>query len=453
MATQERWFFPKEKLANTPSKKDGIDIRKELFYRQQAATLIQDMGQKLMVSQLCINSAIVYMHRFYMFHSFSKFHRNLMAPCCLFLACKVEEQPRKLEHLLKVGWSCMNKEAPQMDVKSERFKQLYDELVRNENILLATLGFDCSIDHPHTHVVKCCQLIKASRDLAQTSYFMATNSLHLTMMCLEYRSTLVACVCIYLVYKWSGHEIPKSSKGKDWFWYVDRDVTLEQLERVSEEFLLIFNQCPSKLKKKIMNSSRAISDQEAEQRKRQRTEAPPPPPPAAPPPAPTPAPAASGSGCPPAAGPPAPGASSSAALSRSAPPSDHGGGGRTSHPPHQSSTSQRQELHKIGLRAYKEKKEREHFKAEKKTHGERDRRPSRPQPPSKPESVRPGAAGDAPKPRPDALHKPSSVTDVRNLLKEVDSRHSLLHSVEHPAHRGAEPARPLQRSPERRQQQ
>lgn len=42
----------------------------------------------------------------------------------------------------------------------QRFRQLYDELVRNENILLASLGFDCSIDHPHTHVVKCCQLIK-----------------------------------------------------------------------------------------------------------------------------------------------------------------------------------------------------------------------------------------------------------------------------------------------------
>ena len=57
------------------------------------------------------------MHRFYMFHSFSKFHRNLMAPCCLFLACKVEEQPRKLEYLLKVGWNCMNKEG--LDAKSE----------------------------------------------------------------------------------------------------------------------------------------------------------------------------------------------------------------------------------------------------------------------------------------------------------------------------------------------
>jgi len=49
------------------------------------------------------------------------------------------------------------------------------ELVANENILLQTLGFDVAIDHPHTHVVRCCQLVKASKELAQTSYFMATN--------------------------------------------------------------------------------------------------------------------------------------------------------------------------------------------------------------------------------------------------------------------------------------
>ena len=34
------------------------------------------------------------------------------------------------------------------------------ELVSNENILLQTLGFDGAIDHPHTHVVRCCQLVK-----------------------------------------------------------------------------------------------------------------------------------------------------------------------------------------------------------------------------------------------------------------------------------------------------
>ena len=98
----------------------------------------------------------------------------------------------------------------------------------------------------------------------------------------------------------------------------------------------------------------------------------------------------------------------------------------------------RSDSHKLAARAYREKKEREHFKAEKKAHSsERERRPA-PRPPVKQE---PGAAGDAHKPRQDALHKPSSVSDVRDLLKEVDARHSLLHSLEHPAQRGTEPPR------------
>lgn len=40
-------------------------------------------------TQLCINTAIVYMQRFYMFHSFTKFHRNYIAAAALFLAAKV----------------------------------------------------------------------------------------------------------------------------------------------------------------------------------------------------------------------------------------------------------------------------------------------------------------------------------------------------------------------------
>lgn len=40
-------------------------------------------------SQLCINTAIVYMHRFYAFHSFTLFHRNIIAAAAFFLAAKV----------------------------------------------------------------------------------------------------------------------------------------------------------------------------------------------------------------------------------------------------------------------------------------------------------------------------------------------------------------------------
>lgn len=49
MATDEKWYFTKEQLTNTPSRRCGIDADKELSYRQQAANFIQDMGQRLVV--------------------------------------------------------------------------------------------------------------------------------------------------------------------------------------------------------------------------------------------------------------------------------------------------------------------------------------------------------------------------------------------------------------------
>jgi len=253
MAAEERWYFTKEGIGNTPSKRCGIDAEKELSYRQQGANLIQDMGQRLQVVQLAINTAIVYMHRFYMYHSFTRFHRNAIAPSALFLAAKVEEQPRKLEHVIKVAHHCLHRDHPPLDTQSETYLERAQELVVNENILLQTLGFDVAIDHPHTHVVKCCQLVRANKDLAQTSYFMATSSLHMTTMCLQYKPTVVACVCIYIVCKWSNYEIQRVSEGHDWFWYVDRSVTNELLESLSAEFLAIMDKCPNRLKK-IMSS-------------------------------------------------------------------------------------------------------------------------------------------------------------------------------------------------------
>uniref|UniRef100_T1J0D3 Cyclin-like domain-containing protein n=1 Tax=Strigamia maritima TaxID=126957 RepID=T1J0D3_STRMM len=272
MAKEERWYFPKDELQNTVSRKAGIDADKELSYRQQAANFIQDMGIRLpvypfvyatltrdlvlplvFINQLCINTAIVYMHRFYMFHPFSRFHRNAIATCALFLAAKVEEQPRKLEHVIKVGQMCLYGSAP-VD-SSEAYLEQAQQLVMNENVMLQTLGFDVAIDHPHTHIVKCCQLVRASKDLAQTSYIMATTSLHLTTMCLQYKPTVVACVCIHLACKWANWEIPCSSEGKNWFWYVDKAVTLELLRELTAEFLAILDKCPSRLKKTLMSAS------------------------------------------------------------------------------------------------------------------------------------------------------------------------------------------------------
>ncbi|XP_015724369.1 cyclin-T2 isoform X1 [Coturnix japonica] len=244
-----RWFFSREQLDNTPSRRCGVEADKELSYRQQAANLIQDMGQRLNVSQLTINTAIVYMHRFYMHHSFTKFNRNIISPTALFLAAKVEEQPRKLEHVIKVVNACLHPHEPQLDTKCDAYLQQAQELVILETIMLQTLGFEITIEHPHTDVVKCTQLVRASKDLAQTSYFMATNSLHLTTFCLQYKPTVIACVCIHLACKWSNWEIPVSTDGKHWWEYVDPSVTLELLDELTHEFLQILEKTPSRLKR------------------------------------------------------------------------------------------------------------------------------------------------------------------------------------------------------------
>ncbi|XP_075883038.1 cyclin-T1 [Nelusetta ayraudi] len=249
VSNHNKWYHSRQQIDNNPSRRAGLDPDKELSYRQQAANLLQDMGQRLNVSQLTINTAIVYMHRFYMVQSFTRFHRNVIAPAALFLAAKVEEQPRKLEHVIKVAHACLNPQDPSPDIRSDAYLQQAQDLVILESIILQTLAFEITIDHPHTHVVKCTQLVRASKDLAQTSYFMATNSLHLTTFCLQYSPPVVACVCIHLACKWSNWEIPVSTDGKHWWEYVDPTVTLELLDELTHEFLQILEKTPSRLKR------------------------------------------------------------------------------------------------------------------------------------------------------------------------------------------------------------
>ncbi|GFS64382.1 cyclin-T [Trichonephila clavipes] len=125
------------------------------------------------------------------------------------------------------------------------------EVVSHEYILLQTLGFRLAIEHPHTYVVKVCQLVKASKDLAQTSYIMATTSLHMTTMCLQYKPTIVACVCIHLACKWSNYMIEPCTEGHDWFYYVDRSITLELLEELTQEFIAVLEKSPHRFKRKF----------------------------------------------------------------------------------------------------------------------------------------------------------------------------------------------------------
>lgn len=120
----------------------------------------------------------------------------------------------------------------------------------------------------------------ASKEIAQTSYFMATNSLHLTTMCLQYKPSVVACICIHLIKKWGSYEVSflmyfdcfqhhfstsqfqMSNEGRPWHSYVDNTVTPELLESLTDDFIAIFEKCPSRMRKMLSqcNPSAVIND-------------------------------------------------------------------------------------------------------------------------------------------------------------------------------------------------
>lgn len=84
--SDSRWIFSSEMIENSPSRKDGLSAEHEIGKRQEAALFISDLGEELKVNQLCINTAIIYMHRFFMLNSFKKFHRYVRVS--LLLTCK-----------------------------------------------------------------------------------------------------------------------------------------------------------------------------------------------------------------------------------------------------------------------------------------------------------------------------------------------------------------------------
>ncbi|VDN50391.1 unnamed protein product [Dracunculus medinensis] len=133
LPTSHRWFFSLEHLSQSPSIKDGMTTD-ELYFRSSYIVL------SFFRSQLCICAAMMHMHRFFVFHSFSKFDARDVGAACLFFAGKTEECPRKLEHVARVLWL----------IKFPFTNGYIISLVYKT----AFAAFDLSVDLPHPYVLK-----------------------------------------------------------------------------------------------------------------------------------------------------------------------------------------------------------------------------------------------------------------------------------------------------------
>uniref|UniRef100_T1IFT7 Cyclin-K n=1 Tax=Rhodnius prolixus TaxID=13249 RepID=T1IFT7_RHOPR len=238
------WYYDKKELRNTPSALDNIDYDTEMRYRKEGARFIIDTGTKMDLGYNTMATGVVYFHRFYMYHSFRNFPRYVTASCCLFLAGKVEETPKKCKDIIKAAKNFLN------DKKFATFgDDPKEEVMTLERILLQTIKFDLQVEHPYHFLLKYAKCLKGDKSKLQKMVQMAwtfVNDSLCTTLCLQWEPEVIAVALMYLAGKlskfevldWSGRQ-PKHLRWWDMF---IEDVTMDLLEDICHQVLDLYSQ-------------------------------------------------------------------------------------------------------------------------------------------------------------------------------------------------------------------
>ncbi|XP_021924001.1 cyclin-K isoform X2 [Zootermopsis nevadensis] len=261
------WYYEKKELRNTPSIQDGIDYETECRYRKEGARFIIDTGTKMDLGYNTMATGVVYFHRFYMFHSFRNFPRYVTACCCLFLAGKVEETPKKCKDIIKTARSLLTDQkfltfgedpkvvtpasysgSPRFKLDTETIKS-EEEVMTLERILLQTIKFDLQVEHPYSYLLKYAKCLKGDKTKLQKMVQMAwtfVNDSLCTTLSLQWEPEVIAVALMYLAGKLSKFEVVdwsgRTAKHLRWWDMFVEDVTMDLLEDICHQVLDLYSQ-------------------------------------------------------------------------------------------------------------------------------------------------------------------------------------------------------------------
>uniref|UniRef100_A0A8C8LXI3 Cyclin-K n=2 Tax=Oncorhynchus TaxID=8016 RepID=A0A8C8LXI3_ONCTS len=238
------WYWDKKDLAHTPSQSEGLDPATEARYRREGARFIFDVGTRLGLHYDTLATGIIYFHRFYMFHSFKQFPRYVTGACCLFLAGKVEETPKKCKDIIKTARSLLNDiQFAQFGDDPKDFRHQQEEVMVLERILLQTIKFDLQVEHPYMFLLRYAKQLKGDKTKVQKLVQMAwtfVNDSLCTMLSLQWEPEIIAVAVMYLagrLCKFDLQEWTSKQSSRRWWEQFVQDVPVELLEGVTSRHL------------------------------------------------------------------------------------------------------------------------------------------------------------------------------------------------------------------------
>eukprot|EP01119_Soliformovum_irregulare_P025194 TRINITY_DN9263_c0_g1_i1.p1 TRINITY_DN9263_c0_g1~~TRINITY_DN9263_c0_g1_i1.p1 ORF type:complete len:408 (-),score=65.74 TRINITY_DN9263_c0_g1_i1:3-1226(-) len=227
------WVFTKEELCLGLSSEEK---KTEDFLRRSSCAFIQEAGTRLRFPQWTTATAMSFLQRFYLVHSFKEFDRFAIGITCLFLAGKVEETPKKLKEVIEITFEVKNKHlSVESKLTEEEFNSIRASILTNELLILQTLAFDLTVEHPYKFLLGYVKTIKGDNKLAQVAWNFVNDSLR-TNLCLQFRPQLVAAGAIFLATKYLRYKIPEGRVP----WWELFDAKLADLEEISQQILELY---------------------------------------------------------------------------------------------------------------------------------------------------------------------------------------------------------------------
>jgi len=178
-------------------------------YSRSSCSFICKIADRLKLRLISKSTALVFFHRFFSRQSFATHDRWVVAMTCVFLASKVEEDIRKLKEVILAGHKV--KTGEDLDEKNDLYKRLVDKILICERILLHTLSFDVSVEHPHNDSLRYVKEIGGGSDLKQTTWNFLNDSLN-TKLCLRYTAQQIAAAGVMLAAYYLKNRSESSSK-------------------------------------------------------------------------------------------------------------------------------------------------------------------------------------------------------------------------------------------------
>jgi len=180
--SRDYWLWSLAELTEvTMSREDGVPFAEEVKARRECTQLIAEAAKMLDCSRSPAMTAAAFVNRFYLFQSVRDraLPNLLVATTCLYIACKVEEEPRPLRDVVKVCMRIRHRAVPslaaQFDMESPsydpaRYEKEKEAVLRIERTVLSNIGYDLDAPHPYKHIVPALAHVRAVMSAAGLKY-------------------------------------------------------------------------------------------------------------------------------------------------------------------------------------------------------------------------------------------------------------------------------------------